>query len=279
MTDGDIELYLKEIGQYRLLTAKEEVDLARRIRAGDPAARDEMVRSNLRLVVSIAKKFNTRGLPILDLIAEGNIGLLKGVERFNPDSGRRFSTYASWWIKQTIRRALSAKIKNVRVPAYMTELVSHWKRTQLLLTQKLQRIPIVEEIAAALNLDADKVDAVQKALGAATSSAFAGHGWGDDDADLEEILAAAGREVRPASVASEHDEEKLLLLTECLDERSKTVVRLRYGVGRRKGLTLDTIGGMLSPPVTRERVRQIETAALQTLLQVLKEAEEPPKRD
>ena len=275
MTDGDIELYLKEIGQYRLLTAQEEVELARRVRAGDTVARDEMIRANLRLVVSIAKKYNTRGLPLLDLIAEGNIGLMKGVERFNPDSGRRFSTYASWWIKQTIRRAISTKAKNVHVPEYMKELVNQWKRTQISLTQELQRVPTVEEIAAAANIDAGKIDAVQKALGAASSSSQApDYGVGDGpDKNLENRIAITITATQPTS--SGQDEEKLLALLECLDERAKTVIRLRYGLGEKDGLTLDTIGRRLSPPVTRERVRQIETEALKTLLLALEEAECP----
>ncbi len=139
MSDGDIEQYLQEIGRFRLLTEEEEISLSRRILQGEADAREEMIQCNLRLVVSIAKSYSNCGLMLLDVIAEGNLGLLKAVERYNPESGRRFSTYASWWIKQTIRRALSSKVKNVRVPTYMAEMVSRWKRVSSELAQELHR--------------------------------------------------------------------------------------------------------------------------------------------
>ncbi|MCD7895911.1 MAG: sigma-70 family RNA polymerase sigma factor, partial [Planctomycetaceae bacterium] len=126
MSDGDIEQYLQEIGRFPLLSKEEEIELSRKILQGDAEAREKMIQCNLRLVVSIAKSYSNCGLVLLDVIAEGNLGLLKAVEQFNPESGRRFSTYASWWIKQTIRRALSSKVKNVRVPTYMAEMVSRW---------------------------------------------------------------------------------------------------------------------------------------------------------
>ena len=136
MSDNDIALYLKEISSFKLLSGEEEQTLAKKIAAGDAEARETMIRSNLRLVVSIAKNYSRRGMPLLDVIAEGNLGLLKAVERFRAGEGTRFSTYASWWIKQTIRRALTAKVKNVRVPAYMVELVSQWRQVASELNQK-----------------------------------------------------------------------------------------------------------------------------------------------
>ena len=275
MSDGDIEQYLQEIGRFRLLNEEEEVDLANRIREGDVAAREEMIQCNLRLVVSIAKSYSNCGLVLLDVIAEGNLGLLKAVERFNPESGRRFSTYASWWIKQTIRRALSSKVKNVRVPTYMAEMVSRWKRVSSELAQELQRAATPEEIADEMSLNEERAGAVQKAIGAAHSSSFSSIGRGrDDDEDLDELLAQAGKlyDAKDHQDAAD-DEAKLEILMSCLEPREEVVIRMRYGIGRDDALTLDAIGYTFSPPITRERVRQIETQALRTMLRILDEEE------
>ncbi|MDR0361612.1 MAG: RNA polymerase sigma factor RpoD/SigA [Planctomycetota bacterium] len=275
MSDGDIEQYLYEIGRYRLLTETEEVALARRVLAGDPEAREEMIQANLRLVVSIAKCYGNRGLPLLDVIAEGNLGLLKAVERFNPESGRRFSTYASWWIKQTIRRALSSKAKNVRVPTYMSEMVSRWKRVSSELSQELQRSATPEEVADELQLNDEKAGAVQKAISASSFSSLSlsGRARGEDE-DPDEILAWAGKS-QPAKSEDDSggDEAKLAVLLACLDSREEEVVRLRYGIEREEALTLDEIGDSFEPPITRERVRQIETRALKAMLRIIDEEE------
>ena len=271
MSDGDIEQYLREIGRFRLLTEKEEVVLSRRILEGDAVAREEMIQANLRLVVSIAKGYANCGLALLDVIAEGNIGLLKAVERYNPESGRRFSTYALWWIKQTIRRALSSKAQNVRVPTYMAEMVSRWKRVSSELTQELQRAATPEEIADQMSLNGERAGAVQKALRASHSSG-SGRGRGEDD--LYELLDRAGKryEDQPGQ-PSNNEETKLEMLLFCLDSREEMVVRMRYGIGHGEALTLDAIGGVFSPPITRERVRQIETRALRTMIRILDEEE------
>lgn len=277
MSDGDIELYLQEIGRYRLLTEEEEVSLSRRLLAGDRQAREEMIQANLRLVVSIAKCYSNRGLTLMDIIAEGNLGLLKAVERFNPDSGRRFSTYASWWIKQTIRRALSSKVKNVRVPTYMAEMVSRWKRVSSELAQELQRAATPEEIADEMSLNEEKAGAVQKAIGASYSSSLSFAGRVRDEEDLDELLARAGKSSNPRTdFFLDNDEAKLEILLSCLDSREEEVVRLRYGIGAQDALTLDAIGEAFMPPITRERVRQIETQALKTMLKVLDEEEARP---
>lgn len=274
MSDDDIELYLQEIGQYHLLSEEEEVSLSRRLRAGDAAAREEMIQANLRLVVSIAKCYSNRGLTLMDVIAEGNLGLLKAVERFNPESGRRFSTYASWWIKQTIRRALSSKVKNVRVPTYMAEIVSRWKRVSSELAQELQRVVTPEEIASEMQLNSDKVEAVQKAIGASYSSSFGQTGRGGEEEDIDEILARAGKSAANQNDAAEKDDVlKLEILLRSLDAREEKVLRLRYGIGDNEMLTLDAIGETFDPPITRERVRQVETQALKTMLRVLDEEE------
>lgn len=274
MSDSDIEQYLQEIGQFRLLNEEEEIALARRIAVGDAEAREEMIQRNLRLVVSIAKNYSNCGLVLLDVIAEGNLGLLKAVERFNPDSGRRFSTYASWWIKQTIRRALSSKVKNVRVPTYMAEMVSRWKRVSMELAQELSRAATPEEIANEMELNEERAGAVRKAIGASHSSSISSLGRGRDDDDLDELLAQAGKRYDANEHYSGMDEEvKLEILMSCLEPREQMVVRMRYGIDRDEAQTLDAIGDTFTPPITRERVRQIETQALRTMLRILDEEE------
>ncbi len=253
MSDGDIEQYLQEIGRFRLLTEEEEISLSRRILQGEADAREEMIQCNLRLVVSIAKSYSNCGLMLLDVIAEGNLGLLKAVERYNPESGRRFSTYASWWIKQTIRRALSSKVKNVRVPTYMAEMVSRWKRVSSELAQELHRAATPEEIADEMALNEERAGAVQKAIGAGHSSSFSGMGRGREEDDLDELLAQAGKRYDAKDHNhSDNEEAKLELLMSCLEAREEAVVRMRYGIGRDEALTLDAIGDTFSPPITRD---------------------------
>ncbi len=275
MSDGDIEQYLQEIGRFPLLSKEEEIELSRKILQGDTEAREKMIQCNLRLVVSIAKSYSNCGLVLLDVIAEGNLGLLKAVERFNPESGRRFSTYAFWWIKQTIRRALSSKVKNVRVPTYMAEMVSRWIRVSSELAQELQRAATPEEIADQMSLNEERAGAVQKAIGASHSSSFTSLGRSrDDEKDLDELLAQAGKRYDAKDHQSAaNDETKLEILMSCLEPREEVVIRMRYGIGREEALTLDAIGYTFSPPITRERVRQIETQALKTMLRILDEEE------
>lgn len=273
LSDSDIELYLKEISVFPLLDEKREKELGARVQKGDMEAREEMIRSNLRLVVSIAKKYSSRGLPLLDLIAEGNIGLLKAVERFRPEEGHRFSTYGSWWIKQAIRRALTAKVKNVRVPAYMVETVNRWRRAANELSQEYNRAATPEEIAAHMELSPEKVEIVRKAIGAGSSSAFTG-AWGVVDEDtntqnLDEMLARAGKDYQSEHLFTDNEEEKLDLLLGCLDPRAEKIIRYRYGIGVNRVMTLENIGNKLRPPITRERVRQIETQALKAMLKML----------
>ena len=275
MSDTDIELYLREISVYPLLDEHQEKDLARRIAKGDADAREEMIRSNLRLVVSIAKRYSNRGLPLLDLIAEGNIGLMKAVERFRAEEGHRFSTYASWWIKQAIRRALTAKGKNVRVPAYMVEIVTRWRRAANELSQQFKRAATPDEIAERMDLPADKIEVIRRAIGAGSSSAFGGGGSVDSDnpaGDIEEMLARAGKDYQSNHLFTDNEEEKLDLILSCLDARAEKIIRYRYGIGVNRVLTLEAIGNKLKPSITRERVRQIETQALKALLKVLDEA-------
>lgn len=278
MSDSDIAIYLKEISEFRLLNRESEQSLANRIAEGDADAREELIRSNLRLVVSIAKKFANRGLPLLDLIAEGNFGLMKAVDRFRAAEDRRFSTYASWWIKQAIRRALAAKVKNVRVPAYMVEIVNRWRKTSNELSQKFQRTPTPQEIAGILEIPEDKIDVIMKAISASSSSSFTGNRFNDDDdnnSGMEDMMAmaVAAREDSGATAALDSDDEKKLeLILECLDERSRAIVRYRYGIGVIDTMTLEDIGDkILNKSITRERVRQIESKALREMLKIMQD--------
>ncbi len=276
--DSDIECYLHEISQYELLDPREEQELARRIARGDNEARERMIRSNLRLVVNIAKGYVSYGLPLLDLIAEGNLGLMKAAERFRPGERATFSTYASWWIKQSIRRAINMKLKNVRVPAYMADIVSRWRHVSNELAQGLERSATPEEVAAAMRLNPDKVEIIQKAIGADTSSSFGRRATGvmrraaeENRSLVDDLPARSAKEAADYGFFTEEDERKLDRLFACLDSREEKVVRLRYGFGTGKYLTLQAIGKRLK--LTRERVRQIEGNALRKILRIL--GEEP----
>ncbi|MCZ7643875.1 MAG: RNA polymerase sigma factor RpoD/SigA [Planctomycetota bacterium] len=256
--DLELELYLQEISKFPLLKPHEERELANRIAKGDMAARDRMIRSNLRLVVSIAKNYTNRGMSLLDLIEEGNLGLLKAVVRFSPDQGCKFSTYASWWIKQTIRRALINKVKSVRVPAYMVEIITKWRKKYAELAQKLGREPSPEEIGRALKLTPAKIQAIRQALSAVAPT---GRG-GDDDhtMDIEEQLAGVPSREEELGLA-EYDMEALRHALEyALSDRERKIVELRYGLGEEDAHTLEKIGERIG--LTRERVRQIENQAL-----------------
>lgn len=278
--DSEVELYLSEIARYKLLTPQEERDLAYAIAKGDEEARDKMTRCNLRLVVSIAKNYNDRGMAFLDLIEEGNLGLIKAVGRFSPDQGCKFSTYASWWIKQTIRRALINKVKSVRVPAYMVEVLSKWKRASAQLAQKLGREPSADEIGKFLKLSPSKVAIIHQALNA--SAPIGRGGDGDGSYDLEDILAdVPSRDENDEDHALPGDVDKETLrhaLEFALTERERHIVEMRYGMTRldtgeeKEPMTLEKIGEAIG--LTRERVRQIENQALRKLQIFLKHKEE-----
>lgn len=273
--DKDVEHYLREISQFHLLSAEEEQTLARQIAEGDTNARETMIRSNLRLVVSISKQYSNQGLPLLDLIAEGNLGLLKAVECYRADEGTRFSTYGSWWIKQSIRRALKTKVKNVRVPAYMSDMVNRWRRVSRELTQDLKRTVSPDEIAETMRLSPEKISLIQQAIEAGASSSFGAGGefYGEegDPNDIEEVLARAGKGVEPDHFFARDQEKKLALMLECLNPRERRVVRMRYGMETDEFNTLQEIGKKIH--LTRERVRQIEGTALTKLLRILDEGE------
>ena len=259
----DLEVYLKQIDESPLLSREEEVDLARRIRdQGCMASREHMVRSNLRLVVSIAKRYMNRGLPLQDLIEEGNIGLLKAVENFDPEFGARFSTYGTWWIKQAIKRALINAVQPIHIPAYMVELIAKWKKASRDLEEELGRQPNIKELAERMDLPEKKVRIIKKAVRACQRPSQ--EGGGDDDSPSLSDVVADERVLAPdEAVLLDDDLETIGVLLEAIDEREATILRLRYGLGGDEPLTLKEIGAVVG--LTRERVRQIEIEALRKL--------------
>ncbi len=254
-----IKNYLKDIHDIPLLNAKEEVDLAKRILRGDKEARNKLIRSNLRLVINIAKRYSHFGMPLIDLIEEGNLGLMKAVERFNHRKGFRFSTYAAWWIKQSITRALFDQSKTIRIPVYMNEIIGKWKKTRERLQQKLKRNPSQEEIAKKMKLPVEKVYEIENWTTKMSSlEAPIGEDGESKVLDLIEDTSSSSFELKQTL---DHDDiEKLLDIT---NTREKQVLDLRFGLHDGKIYTLAEVAKKLK--VSRERVRQIESAAIKKI--------------
>lgn len=264
--ESTLQIYLEEINGAPLLTAEEEKTLARQIiQDNNPEARDRMIRSNLRLVVNIAKKFGNRGMPLADLIEEGNLGLLRAVEGYDPEQGSRFSTYASWWIKQAIKRSLINAVQPIHIPAYMVEMIARWKQTALKLEEKLGRTPSTEEMSEALQIPPKKTRYIRRAVKAITSPTQMPAT--EDTISLNEILEDE-KTVRPDEAVFNADELNTIQnLLNQIDKREAEVLRLRFGLDDEEPLTLKEIGKRVG--LTRERVRQIEKESLANLHAIL----------
>ena len=264
VSDDSVRLYLREIGKIPLLNAEEELALAKKVIAGDKRAKDKMAEANMRLVVSIAKRYSGRGLDFLDLIQEGNTGLLRAVEKFDPDKGFKFSTYATWWIRQAITRAIADQARTIRIPVHMVETINKLLRTQRRMTQELNREPTIDELAKELEMEPEKIEYVMK-IKQDISSLDAGVGR---DGDEEESVL--GDFIEDEDTVSPEDSATNQLLKErvqdvlsSLSDREQKIVRMRFGLDTGKSHTLEEVGQEFA--VTRERIRQIEAKALAKL--------------
>lgn len=260
-----LKLYLREIGKTALLTPKEEVELAKRIQKGDEAARQRMIKANLRLVVKIANDYSNFGLPILDLISEGNIGLVKAVERFDPTKGGKLSTYASWWIKQSIKRALANQSKTIRLPVHLIDKIARMRRTELALQEEFGRMPTNDELAYELEMSVNKV-AHLKTVSLRPSSLDAPVGE-DDNTQLGELVGDENADSPIDSLSNKALLTELLRLVDQLEDREAEIIRLRFGLGGEKPLTLEEVGERFD--ITRERVRQLQNLALHSMRKAL----------
>lgn len=256
-----LETYLREINETALLTADEEKELSYRISDGDSQARDRMVRANLRLVVNIARGYAGKGLPLQDLIEEGNLGLLRAVEGFDPEMNTRFSTYASYWIKQSIKRALINSAKTIRIPAYMVELLSKWRRATARLQDRLGRTPTTEEVAAHLELPPKKLKIVKKAIQLYNSTPQAEDG--EANSSLGDLIPDERRQGPEDELVNNDNLKHVFRMLDEMESREASILRMRFGLDDGEPRTLKEIGEALG--LTRERVRQIESEALQSL--------------
>jgi RNA polymerase primary sigma factor len=262
IADDSVRLYLREIGKIPLLSSEEELALAKRVVAGDKKAKDQMAEANMRLVVSIAKRYVGRGLDLLDLIQEGNTGLLRAVEKFDPDRGFKFSTYATWWIRQAITRAIADQARTIRIPVHMVETINKLLRTQRRLTQELNREPTNEEIAAAMDMEVDKVEHIMK-IKQDISSLDASVRDDEEDSVLGDFIEDEDTKTPTESASEQLLKEQVKQILSTLTEREQKILKLRFGLEDGKSHTLEEVGQEFS--VTRERIRQIEAKALAKL--------------
>jgi len=275
--DGDsaIRLYLREIGQVKLLTVQEEIQLAARIKKGDKKAREHMIKANLRLVVKIARDYEGIGLPLLDLISEGNIGLMKAVERFDPAKGGKLSTYGSWWIKQSIKRALANQSKTIRLPVHLVDKISKMRRTAMRMQEVLGHEPTDEELAAELGTTAVRV---AKMRTASIRPASLDAPVGDDDSSTYSEVIEDVRAFNPyEQLEGKTVTDMLQDMVHHLDEREATILRYRFGLDGGTEKTLEEVGAKFG--VTRERVRQIQNLALSKLRKMIEKFEQEKTND
>lgn len=267
--DTAIKLYLREIGQVRLLTPGEEVELAAKIKKGDKKAREQMIKANLRLVVKIAHDYEGLGLPLLDLISEGNIGLMKAVERFDPAKGGKLSTYGAWWIKQSIKRALANQSKTIRLPVHLVDKISKMRRLSLKLQEELGREPTDEELAEELGMTASRVTQLRTA---AIRPASLDAPIGDDESNnFAEIVQDENAETPYEELEDKTVTKMLQEMVKTLDPREATILRYRFGLDGGSEKTLEEVGAKFG--VTRERVRQIQNIALNKLRKMIQKLE------
>lgn len=262
IADDSVRLYLREIGKIPLLNAEEELALAQRVVAGDQLAKDQMAEANMRLVVSIAKRYVGRGLDLLDLIQEGNTGLLRAVEKFDPDKGFKFSTYATWWIRQAITRAIADQARTIRIPVHMVETINKLLRTQRRLTQDLNREPTNEEIAEAMEIEVEKVEHIMK-IKQDISSLDASIRDDEEESVLSDFIEDEDTVTPEESATGQLLKEQVKDMLGALTEREQKILRLRFGLEDGRNHTLEEVGQEFA--VTRERIRQIEAKALAKL--------------
>ncbi len=268
MTTDSLQLFLKDIGKVRLLTAQEEVELAKRIERGDLDAKQKMVESNLRLVVSIAKNYRNQGLPFLDLIQEGTLGLVRAAEKFDYRKGFKFSTYATWWIRQAIARALADKARTIRIPVHVVEKLNKIGRAERKLVTELGREPTADEIAAVTGIEPEEVDQIKRSAQAPVS--LEKPVGDEEESEFGQFIADERAESPYERAAEILTKEALREALENLSYRERRVLELRYGLGGEHPRTLDEVGRTFN--VTRERIRQIENQSLKKL-QSLAEAQ------
>jgi RNA polymerase primary sigma factor len=273
--DGDtaIKLYLREIGQVSLLTPQQEIELAAKIKKGDKKAREQMIKANLRLVVKIAHDYEGFGLPLLDLISEGNIGLMKAVERFDPAKGGKLSTYGSWWIKQSIKRALANQSKTIRLPVHLVDKISKMRRVAMKLQEELGREPSDEELGEELGISASRVGQMRTA---AIRPASLDAPIGDDDSNnFSEVVQDENADTPYEMLEDKTVTSMLQEMVKTLDQREATILRYRFGLDGGSEKTLEEVGQKFG--VTRERVRQIQNIALNKLRKMIEKLEAQQK--
>jgi RNA polymerase primary sigma factor len=268
---SSLRLYLRDAVETPLLNAKEEVELARRIQKGDDAAREHMIRANLRLVIKIAREYEDYGLPLLDLVNEGNIGLMRAVERFDPDRGAKLSTYAAWWIKQSIKRALANQSKTIRLPVHMVDKISKMRRVAMAMSEELGREPTDDELSEEIGIDRAKLSQLKVAsmrpasLDAPISD--------DDSTEFGEIVGDENAQTPFDLLSHKNMHSQLDGLLTVLDERERKIIDARFGLAGQKPRTLEEVGQEFG--VTRERIRQLQNIALRKLRRALQKKEDP----
>lgn len=262
IADDSVRLYLREIGKIPLLTSEEELALAHRVVAGEKRAKDKMAEANMRLVVSIAKRYVGRGLDLLDLIQEGNTGLLRAVEKFDPDKGFKFSTYATWWIRQAITRAIADQARTIRIPVHMVETINKLLRTQRRLTQELNREPTNEEIAKEMEIEVEKVEHIMK-IKQEIHSLDQSVRDDDEDTTLADFVPDEDSKLPEEMAGEQLLKTQVKDMLSMLTDREQKILKLRFGLEDGKSHTLEEVGQEFS--VTRERIRQIEAKALAKL--------------